>query len=71
MSKPDEARRAFLVGTAIGAGAAVGAAMVPETFGKSREHQEFANAASNAPAAAHASMSRIVGPRTRSKAREG
>ena len=38
MTKHDESRRAFLVGGAIGAGAAASAALVPEAFAKSREH---------------------------------
>ena len=57
MSKPDEARRAFLVGTAVGAGVAAGAALVPEAFAKTRDHQVAENAAASAPASAHAGMS--------------
>jgi gluconate 2-dehydrogenase gamma chain len=49
MTKHDESRRAFLVGGAIGAGAAASAALVPEAFAKSREH----DAAMDAPAANH------------------
>jgi gluconate 2-dehydrogenase gamma chain len=56
MSKPDEARRAFLVGTAIGAGAAAGVALVPEAFAKNRERQVAENAAANPSAASHANM---------------
>ena len=36
MPKHDEGRRAFLVGTAIGAGAAATAALVPEALAKNR-----------------------------------
>ncbi len=56
MSKPDEARRAFLVGTAIGAGAAASAALVPEAFAKSRDSQMAENMAPNAPAGSTVSM---------------
>ena len=38
MPKHDEGRRAFLVGTAVGAGAAATAALVPEALAKSRDH---------------------------------
>jgi len=38
MSKHDEGRRAFLVGTAIGAGAAASAALVPEALAKTSGH---------------------------------
>jgi gluconate 2-dehydrogenase gamma chain len=51
MSKHDEGRRAFLVGTAVGAGAAASAALVPEAFAKS-PHQH--HAAMDAPAMDHA-----------------
>jgi gluconate 2-dehydrogenase subunit 3-like protein len=46
MSKHDEGRRAFLVGTAIGAGAAAGAALIPEALAQSSEQ----HGATNAPA---------------------
>lgn len=49
MTKHDEGRRAFLVGTAVGAGAAASAALVPEAFAKSRGQH---HAATDAPAAA-------------------
>jgi gluconate 2-dehydrogenase gamma chain len=38
MAKNDESRRKFLVGTAIGAGAAAGAALVPEALAKTADH---------------------------------
>ena len=38
MPKHDESRRAFLVGTAIGAGAAASAVVVPEALAKTRDH---------------------------------
>ena len=50
MTKHDEGRRAFLVGTAIGAGAAASAVLVPEALAKNRQH----HAAADAPAAEHA-----------------
>jgi gluconate 2-dehydrogenase gamma chain len=50
MTKHDEGRRAFLVGTAVGAGAAAGAALVPEAFAKDRNQH---HAASDAPAMGH------------------
>jgi gluconate 2-dehydrogenase gamma chain len=46
MSKHDEGRRAFLVGTALGAGAAATTALVPEAFAKDQRH-----VAMDAPAA--------------------
>jgi gluconate 2-dehydrogenase gamma chain len=49
MTKHDEGRRAFLVGTAIGAGAAASAVLVPEALAK--DHPEH-HAAADAPAAA-------------------
>src|ERR1700729_2692371 len=55
MTKHDESRRAFLVGGAIGAGAAASAALVPDAFAKSREH----HAAMDAPAADHAAMGQM------------
>jgi len=51
MTKHDEGRRAFLVGTAIGAGAAASVALVPEALAKSN-HQH--HAAMDAPAKDHA-----------------
>ena len=55
MTKHDERRRAFLVGTAVGAGAVAGATLIPEAFGKNRPQR---HAAADAPAmdqsAAHA-----------------
>jgi gluconate 2-dehydrogenase gamma chain len=49
MSKHDEGRRAFLVGTALGAGAAASVSLVPEALAKSQKHHV---AAADAPAAA-------------------
>ncbi len=51
MSKHDEGRRAFLVGTALGAGAAATTALVPEAFAK--DHKQH-HAAMDAPAMDHA-----------------
>jgi gluconate 2-dehydrogenase gamma chain len=51
MSKHDEGRRAFLVGTALGAGAAATTALVPEAFAKDRKQH---HAAMDAPATDHA-----------------
>jgi gluconate 2-dehydrogenase gamma chain len=48
-SKHDEGRRAFLVGTALGAGAAASVSLVPEALAKSQKHHV---AAADAPAAA-------------------
>ena len=46
MTKHDEGRRAFLVGTAIGAGAAASGALVPEALAKDRpQHHAAAQAA--------------------------
>ena len=50
--KHDKSRRAFLVGGAIGAGAAASVALVPEALAKSREH----HAAMDSPAAGQAAM---------------
>ena len=60
MSKHDEGRRAFLVGTAIGAGAAASAVLVPEALAKDHpEHHAAADAPAAAPSMGHsmASMS--------------
>jgi gluconate 2-dehydrogenase gamma chain len=54
MSKHDEARRAFLIGTAVGAGAVAGATLVPEAYARSRDRQEVAQAP--AATAGHAAM---------------
>jgi gluconate 2-dehydrogenase gamma chain len=52
MSKHDEARRAFLKGAAIGAGAVAGAGLVPEAFGQTHE-QHTDNLDTTAQAHAH------------------
>ena len=52
MSKHDEARRAFLVGAAVGAGAAAGAALVPEAFAQQPQQPGATNTA--APGHDHA-----------------
>jgi gluconate 2-dehydrogenase gamma chain len=44
MSKHDEARRAFLVGAAVSAGAVAGAALVPEAQAQHAEHAQTAGA---------------------------
>ena len=49
MTKHDEGRRAFLVGTAVGAGAAASAALVPEALAKTGKQH---HAAADAPAMA-------------------
>ncbi len=55
MTKHDEGRRAFLVGTAIGAGAAASAALVPEALAKDHpEHHAAADAPAATPPAGHA-----------------
>jgi gluconate 2-dehydrogenase gamma chain len=55
MTKHDEGRRAFLVGTAIGAGAAASAALVPEALAKDHpQHHAAADAPAMPPSAAHA-----------------
>jgi gluconate 2-dehydrogenase gamma chain len=51
MTKHDEGRRAFLVGTALGAGAAATTAIVPEAFAKDHKQR---HAAMDAPAMDHA-----------------
>ena|SRR5581483_673467 len=54
MSKHDEGRRAFLVGTAIGAGAAASGALVPQAFAKDHpQHHAAADAPAAAPPASH------------------
>jgi hypothetical protein len=60
MTKHDEGRRAFLVGTAVGAGAAASAVLVPEALAKDHpEHHAAADAPAAAPSMGHsmASMS--------------
>jgi len=57
MKQHDEGRRAFLVGTAAGAGAAASVALVPEALAKTREHQAAADAPAASPMADHAAMS--------------
>ncbi len=57
MTKHDEGRRAFLVGTAVGAGAAASVALVPEAFAKNHpQHHAAADAPATAPAADHAAV---------------
>jgi gluconate 2-dehydrogenase gamma chain len=63
MSKHDEGRRAFLVGTAVGAGAAASAALVPEAFAKPHhQHHAATDAPAMAPSAEHA-MANMSGMR--------
>ena len=50
MSKHDEARRAFLVGAAVGAGAAAGAALIPDALAQTQQPQP---AAATPPTHAH------------------
>jgi gluconate 2-dehydrogenase gamma chain len=56
MKKHDEGRRAFLVGTAAGAGAAASVALVPDALAKDHKHHAAADAPGMAPAANHAAM---------------
>ncbi len=56
MKKHDKGRRAFLVGTAVGAGAAASVALVPEAVAKAREHHAAADTPAT-PMADHAAMS--------------
>ena len=44
MSKHDEARRAFLIGAAVGAGAVAGAGLVPEALAQTHEQHQATNA---------------------------
>src|SRR5712691_86704 len=54
MSKHDEARRAFLIGTAVGAGAVAGVGLVPGALGQIQEQQKSTEApATTAQAHAH------------------
>lgn len=53
MSKHDEARRAFLVGAVVGAGAVASTTLVPEAYAKPREKRD----AVPTPTAAHSNMS--------------
>jgi gluconate 2-dehydrogenase gamma chain len=56
MPKHDEGRRAFLVGTAIGAGAAASAALVPEALAKTSGHDGAMHALAANDAAKHDTM---------------
>ena len=58
MTKHDEGRRAFLLGTAIGAGAAASVVLMPEALAKNRE-QEVAQA--TAPTTNHMAMHHMTG----------
>jgi gluconate 2-dehydrogenase gamma chain len=62
MAKHDESRRKFLVGTAIGAGAAAGAALTPQALAKTAEHHGPDVAAAN-EAAGHDAMMPLIGGR--------
>jgi gluconate 2-dehydrogenase gamma chain len=62
MPKHDEGRRAFLVGTAIGAGAAASAALVPEALAKTSGHDGTMHTLAAHDAAKHdATMPAIAG----------
>jgi len=50
MNKHDEARRAFLIGTAVGAGTVAGVALVPGALGQTQEHKPEQHKAADAPA---------------------
>ena len=54
MSKHDEARRKFLVGAAVGAGAIASATVVPQALAKNHDHHKTANAGDPPEAPAHA-----------------
>jgi gluconate 2-dehydrogenase gamma chain len=58
MTKHDEGRRAFLVGTAVGAGAAASVALVPEALAKGRHQHQ---AAADSPAMDHMSAHSMSG----------
>ena len=58
MAKHDESRRKFLVGTAISAGAAAGAALAPQALAKTAEHHGTHVAANEA--ANHAAMAPVM-----------
>jgi gluconate 2-dehydrogenase gamma chain len=55
MSKHDEARRAFLKGAAVGAGAIAGTGLVPQALAQTHEHETAAAEVAEAPAHTHAS----------------
>ena len=54
MSKHDEARRAFLIGAAVGAGAVAGAGLVPDALAQTRGTQNAAAPATTAHSHAQA-----------------
>ena len=54
MSKHDEARRAFLKGAAVGAGAIAGTGLVPQAFAKPHEKHKTAAADTAEAPGAHA-----------------
>ena len=56
MKKHDKGRRAFLVGTAVGAGAAASVALVPETIAEPGEHHASMDSSAANPMANHAAM---------------
>jgi gluconate 2-dehydrogenase gamma chain len=60
MAKHDESRRKFLVGTAVGAGAAAGAALAPQALAKTAEHHGAQLAANEARD--HAAMAPGMAP---------
>ena len=56
MSKHDEARRAFLIGAAVGAGAVAGTGLVPEALAQTHEqHKATDSSATTAQSHAHGS----------------
>ena len=61
MAKHDESRRKFLVGTAIGAGAAAGAALAPQALAKTAENHGSHVAVNEA--ASHDAMMPLMGDR--------
>jgi gluconate 2-dehydrogenase gamma chain len=61
MAKHDESRRKFLVGTAVGAGAAAGAALAPQALAKTVEHHHGPAIAANEAAPDDATMALMGG----------
>jgi hypothetical protein len=55
MGKPDESRRAFLVGAAVGAGAVAGTTMVTGALAQHRQHPKT----TEAPDASHGHCNRL------------
>ena len=69
MSKHDESRRAFLIGTAVGAGAVAGAGLVPDALAQTQAQHNAADAAAWADGA-HALLKSVTVSGTRDEVRE-